>query len=93
VGALVRTWVVDEAGNESEPLSTLVDGYGYWSLNLSLESCEGAKLNLQAIGQRGSEAELTYSACDVKPVPKIVLQEGVSVPGDKILVYLPVIAR
>jgi hypothetical protein len=88
VGALVRARLVDTEGTPSEPLSALVDGYGYWSLSLPLPSCEGVQLKLQAIGQRGSETEVTQSACKVRPVPTVVLAEESPERA-----YLPLIVR
>ncbi len=73
VGALVRAWLVDEGGNESEPLSAVVDGYGYWSLNLPVQDCEGVQLKLEAIGQRGAAAEQVLPACEVRPAVTIKL--------------------
>ena len=74
-GRLVRTWLVDAEGMPSKPLSTMVDGYGYWSPNVPLKSCAGLTLRLQAIGRRDTEAALTQPACEVKPVPTVVLAE------------------
>jgi hypothetical protein len=51
----------------------MVDTWGYWSLNLPLDDCAGMELLLEAIGVTGSEAELTHPACEVQPVPTIVL--------------------
>jgi hypothetical protein len=73
VGALVRAWLLDGGGGQSEPLSTLVDASGYWSLNLPLDDCAGMDLKLEAIGVMGGEAELTLPACEVRSVPTIVL--------------------
>ena len=71
-----------------EPLSALVDGWGYWSLNLSLRDCADVRLQLKVIGRRGSEAELTLSSCEVQPVPLLVIPEQ-NLPG----VYLPLVMR
>jgi hypothetical protein len=88
VGALVRAWLLDAEGGESEPLSALVDGWGYWSLNLPPGDCADVRLQLRAIGPRGSEAESTQAACEVKPAPMVVLPEE-----GAISVYLPLITR
>lgn len=95
-GALVRVWLLNaghalsgvEGGEQSEPLSTLVDGYGYWSMSLPMDKCEDLEVKLEAIGPRGSQAELTQPACEVKPVPNLVLSEA-----DMIPLYLPLISR
>ncbi len=85
VGTLVRAWLVDDAGKESEAISALVDGYGHWSLNLPVQDCQGLQLKLEAISQRGSDAVLAQPACDVHPVPTVLLSEkdrgGVYLPG------------
>jgi hypothetical protein len=87
VGALVRAWLVDGEGGRSQPLSAVVDGWGYWSLSLPLGDCTQMQLELQVFGVRGSEAELTGPACEVRPVPALVLsEEGVGL-------YLPLIMR
>ena len=88
VGALVRMWLVDGDGKPSDPLSTLVDGYGYWSLNLPAAECESLELKLQAVGRRGSEAEQTQSACEVRPAAKLALAESGVAP-----IYLPILLR
>jgi hypothetical protein len=88
VGALVRVWLLDDEGAKSQPLSTLVDGYGYWTLNLPLAACGEVTLQLQAIGPKGSVAELAHPACDVQPAPALALQEESSID-----VYLPLVMR
>ncbi len=89
VGTLVRVWLLEaqhalsgaEGDKSPEPLSTLVDGHGYWSLNLSSDmdlpaaKCEDLQLKLGAFGRRGSEAELIQPSCKVQPVAVLVLQE------------------
>ena len=98
VGALVRAWLVDEAGNEAEALSALVDGDGYWSLNLSsgmdlpVQECKGLQLRLEAVGLRGVEAELLQPACEVQPVATIELPAK-SPTGETMELYLPLILR
>ena len=84
----MRAWLLDAEGGESEPLSALVDGWGYWSLNLPLRDCADVRLQLKAFGPRGGEAELTLPACEVQPAPPLVLQEQ-NRPG----VYLPLVLR
>ena len=96
VGALGRVWLANEghvlsgakAGKASEPLSTLVDGYGYWSMNLPVAACDDLTLKLQAIGRRGSEAELIQSASEIRPAPTVMLSEE-----GPISIYLPLITR
>ncbi len=87
-GALVRVWLVDKDDKSSEPLSTLVDGYGYWSMSLPVDRCKDLDVRLQAIGRQGSEAELTQSACEVKPAPTVKLSEE-----GPLKIYLPLILR
>jgi hypothetical protein len=87
VAAMVRVWLEGE-GEYSEPLSTLVDGYGYWSMSLPVDKCEDLDLKLQAIGRQGSEASLAQPACEVKPAPTVALSE--QAPID---VYLPLVMR
>jgi hypothetical protein len=94
VGALVRAKLVDGAGNQSEPLSTVVDGWEYWSLSLPLEGCEGMRLKLEVLGREGSEAEMTVPACDVKPVATVVLaDEGLPPRESAVEIHLPLILR
>ncbi len=88
VGALVRVWLVDEAGNEAEPVSALVDGYGYWSLSLPVDRCKDLQVKLQVTGRQGSSAEITQPACEVKPAPTVVA--GVKGGAG---VYLPIVMR
>ncbi len=78
-GALVRVRLLDAGGGQSEPLSKLVDSYGYWSLNLPLASCSGVQLQLAAFGAEGGVAELTHAACDLRPAPAMVLVDGYEV--------------
>jgi hypothetical protein len=77
-----------KGGEPSEPLSRLVDGYGYWSLTLPLQGCGGMQVKLQVMGPRGRKAERTHPACEVKPVPTVALAEE----GSKRL-FLPLIRR
>jgi hypothetical protein len=88
VGALVRARLVDGEEKTSEPLSALVDGYGYWALNLPVEACQGLEVRLQATGRQGGEASLTQPACEVKPAPAVRLMEEESLE-----IYLPVVTR
>ena len=83
-----RRLVVDEEGGESEPFSTLVDGWGYWSLNLPVEDCDRVQLKLEVVGRQGGESELVQSACDVRPVATIVLMQGGAVE-----IFIPMILR
>ena len=71
-----------------EPLSALVDGWGYWSLNLPLRDCADVKLQLKAIGSGDREAELTLSSCNAQPAPPLVIRERNAVG-----VYLPLVLR
>ena len=94
VGALVRAWRLDAEGKHSEPLSTLVDGYGYWSMNLRsgtdlpTQNCDKVALRLEVVGPMGSEAGWVQNACDVLPASRIML------PGEStIRLYLPTILR
>ena len=50
-------------------------------------------LKLQAFGQRGSEAELTQPACEVRPAPLVVLGEKTTFEEGTIDVYLPLVLR
>jgi hypothetical protein len=94
VGALVRAWLVDGEGNYSEPLSAVVDGWGYWNLNLPVDDCEGKQLRLEVSGQSHGEAELAQAACDVQPVPTVVLAGEGPPPGEYgSEAYLPLIRR
>jgi hypothetical protein len=78
VGALVRARLVDGEGGRSQPLSALVDGWGYWSFSLPVGDCTQMQLELQVFGTRGSEAELAGPACELRPVPALVpSEEGV----------------
>jgi hypothetical protein len=100
VGTLVRAWLVDGRGNESEPLSALVDGWGYWSLNVSsgmdvssglgllAADCGDQRLLLEAMGPRGEAATLTWPACEAQPVTTMILTEATSAGA-----YLPIIVR
>jgi PKD repeat protein len=87
-GALLRVWLVDAENGTSEPLSTMVDGYGYWSLNLSVQECEGLQLRLLVFSRQGSEVEWTQPTCEVEPVPTVKLHGG-----HPIEVYLPTIVQ
>jgi hypothetical protein len=87
-GALLRVWLVDAENGTSEPLSTMVDGYGYWSMSLPVDECADLELKLQVIGRRGSEAELTQLACEVQPAAKLFLAKADIAP-----VYLPVLLQ
>jgi hypothetical protein len=87
-GALVRAWLLDADGNPSEPLSTLVDGYGYWMLSLLLPDCSGVQIRLQAIGRKGSEVELQQPACETRPAPMLVLPEK-----GRADLYLPLVVQ
>ncbi len=93
VGSLVRAWIVDEGGNESKPLSTVVDGYGYWSLNLPVQDCEGVQLKLEAIGQRGTAVEQVLPACEVRPAVTIKLPAESPAEDTTSEIYLPIILR
>ena len=93
VGALVQAWLVDAENGEAEPLSTLVDGYGYWSLNLPIEACEGLQLKLEAIGQRGSDVQLIQPACEVQPAVTIKLPAESPTEETTMETYLPMILR
>jgi hypothetical protein len=86
-GALIRAWLVDGKG-DLKPLSTVVDGYGYWSLNLPLQDCMGVELRLQVAGSRSGEAELLHPACGAQPVRMVVLAER-----DSVTVHLPLIMQ
>ncbi len=94
VGALVRMWLVDGDGKPSDPLSTLVDGYGYWSLNLRsgtdlpTQNCDKVALRLEVVGPMGSEAGWVQNACDVLPASRIML-----LGESTIRLYLPTILR
>ncbi len=93
VATLVRAWLVDNAGDASEPFLTLVDGYGYWSLNLPIEACEGLQLKLEAIGQRGSDVQLIQPACEVQPAVTIKLPAESPTEETPMETYLPMILR
>ena len=71
-----------------EPLSALVDGWGYWSLNLPLRDCADVVLELRAFGPSGGEAELTLPACHAQPAPPLVIRERSAIG-----VYLPLVLR
>ena len=87
-GAVVRGWLVDGQGAESAPLSTVVDGFGYWSLNLPTSNCAAYDLKLEAFGVAGGEAALTVPACDARPATVMVLSGPTTQK-----VYLPLILR
>ncbi|NOX61185.1 MAG: hypothetical protein GXP42_04460 [Chloroflexi bacterium] len=72
-GALVRAWLVDKEGEPSEPMSTLVDDFGYWVLNLSVDRCEDWTLRLNALNEDGTEAEADYPACQQDAPPVLYL--------------------
>ena len=63
VGSVVLGWLVDSAGIRSEPLSALVDGWGYWVLSLPEVNCEQAKLHLEIVEPTGKTIELDRPAC------------------------------
>ena len=71
-----------------------MEGYGNCKLSfhsgtsLPLQSCEGLQHTLQAVGWRGSEAELDRPACEVRPATRLELAKEVAVP-----VYLPITLR
>jgi len=85
-GALVIVRLTDSSGNPSEPLSVLVNGWGWWVLSPALEQCEGMMMALAAKGADGSAGRLSVPACQPSPLPTITLGSG---PQPRI--YLPVI--
>jgi hypothetical protein len=87
-GALIRAWLVGANGSRSEPLSTLVDGWGYWNLSLLAEGCAERQLILSAVGADGAAATLMQPACDVQPAPTLTLQPQTWTPT-----YLPLVVR
>jgi hypothetical protein len=62
-GAMVIARLMDSTGNQSEILSTLVDGWGYWVLSVPEVACEQAKLHLQIVEPTGKTIELNRPAC------------------------------
>ncbi len=63
VGAVVFGWLINAPDNRSEPLSALVDGWGYWVLSLPEVACEQAKLHLEIVEPSGKTIELDRPAC------------------------------
>jgi hypothetical protein len=84
-GALVRAQI---AGAAAEPLSALVDAWGYWTLDLPLDDCAGHTLLLAALGPDGTTASATRPACDVQPAPPLTLRLQERKP-----LYLPLVVR
>ena len=63
VGSVVFGWLVDAAGNRSEPLSAPVDGWGYWVLSVPVVDCEQVKLHLEIVEPTGKAIELDRPVC------------------------------
>lgn len=63
VGSVVIARLEDSQRAQSEPLSALVDGWGYWVLNLPQVDCASAKLQLSVVSPAGEVVELVQSAC------------------------------
>jgi hypothetical protein len=79
VGAVVRSWLVDGQGQRSEPLSAVVDGYGYWNLSMPLPDCVGRLLEVSVYGPTGEQTSVWLPACDAGPAPVVTL------PGEGML--------
>ncbi|WP_423226410.1 CARDB domain-containing protein [Candidatus Amarolinea aalborgensis] len=62
-GALVIARLVGSADTESEPMATVVDGWGYWTLSVPEVACEQAKLHLEIVEPTGKTIELDRPAC------------------------------
>lgn len=72
-GALVIARLADAAGGESEPLSVLVDGSGWWYMSLPETACDGTSLVVEAIGPQGETGALSHPACECTPAPALTL--------------------
>jgi hypothetical protein len=87
-GALVLAWLQRNNGRRSEPLSALVDGWGYWVLSLPVADCADFQLILEVISPNGDVARLTQPACQLQPAPTLQLA-----PQPSIHTYVPIIRR
>jgi hypothetical protein len=87
-GALVLAWLQRNNGRRSEPLSALVDGWGYWVLSLPVADCADFQLILEITGSDGGLARLTQPACQLQPAPTLRLA-----PESRIRLYVPMIVR
>jgi hypothetical protein len=88
VDALVLAWLLRNDGSRSEPLSALVDGWGYWVLSLPVADCADFQLILEIIGSDGDLARLTQPACQLQPAPTLQLA-----PQPPTRTYVPLIRR
>jgi hypothetical protein len=88
-GAMLIARLLDGSGTPSEPLSVLVDGYGYWVLSLPEVDCGSTDVRLRATSPAGEVIELTHLACQCQPAPTI---EFTAPPANRSL-YLPLIRR
>jgi hypothetical protein len=88
-GAMLIARLLDGSGTPSEPLSVLVDGYGYWVLSLPDVECGSTALHLRATSPDREVIDLTHAACECQPAPTI---EFTAPPANRSL-YLPLIWR
>lgn len=88
VGSLLRAWLVSGDGSRFEPLSALVDGWGYWNLSLPMAACDGLNLSLEVAGPAGETAAGLIPACAVQPAPALTLD-----PAPAYRLHLPMVVR
>jgi hypothetical protein len=88
-GSLLVARLAESGGAPSEPLSALVDAYGYWVLSLPEVDCASANAQLRAISPAGEVAELIHPACQCQPAPVIQFTTTVTTRPS----FLPMIVR
>lgn len=73
-GALVLGQLLDGDGKViTNPYADIVDGWGYWEINLPLENCTGLTLRLDVYGPSGQYELLSLPACQSLAVPTLIL--------------------
>lgn len=73
MGALVIARSADDQDESFAPLAALVDGWGFWSLDLSSMTCEAVGVSLQATGPSGEQAQAVFAPCKDQEAPALVL--------------------
>ena len=82
VGAMVSAWVVDGVGSRSEPLTALVDGWGYWVFSMPEVDCANTQLQVEASSTDGLQTVGTVPACSDMAGSVLNLPEAAS--GDQL---------
>jgi hypothetical protein len=84
-GAVVELTWTDANGHQTQR-STVVDGWGYWSVSVAAEACTGGEVVLAVQGPAGSRVEARHPACKGQPTPTLQLTERTTAK-----IYLPII--